>query len=148
MIEIAMYIGIGLLTGCLLALGLIPLVHERAVRLTVRRLEARLPESIAEIEADKDLLRADFAMSARRMEITIEQLRNKTANQLVELGRKTDVINRLKTRCDELKIEAMRARAEGATLKKQLTEPRRPAAGQKEDARTLLRRWMPSNVYH
>jgi|SRR5690348_17095937 hypothetical protein len=148
MIEIAMYVGIGLLTGCLLALCVVPLVHDRAVRLTVRRLEARLPESVAEFEADKDLLRADFAMSARRMEITIERLRNKTTGQLVELSRKTDIINRLKVRCDELKIEAMRARAEGASLKKQLAEPRRPAAGQKEDVRTLLRRWMPSNVYH
>jgi len=148
MIEIAMYIGIGLLTGCLLALCVVPLVHDRAVRLTVRRLEARLPESIAEVEAGKDLLRADFAMSARRMEITIERLRNKTTGQLVELSRKTDIINRLKVRCDELKIEAMRARAEGASLKKQLAEPRRPAPGHKEDVRNLLRRWMPSNVYH
>jgi len=148
MIEIAMYIGIGLLTGCLVAVGVVPLVHDRAVRLTIRRLEARLPESLAEIEADKDLLRAEFAMSARRMEITIERLRNKTVSQLVELSRKTDIINRLKVRCDELKIEAMRARAEGAALKKQLSEPRRPAATQKEDVRTLLRRWMPSNVYH
>src|SRR5262245_28849546 len=100
MVEVAMYIGIGLLTGCLVAVALVPLVHERAVRLTVRRLEAKLPQSITEVEADKDLLRADFAMSARRMEITIERLRNKTANQLAELSRKTDVINRLKSRCD------------------------------------------------
>jgi len=41
MIEIAMYVGIGLLTGCLLALCVVPLVHDRAVRLTVRRLEER-----------------------------------------------------------------------------------------------------------
>jgi hypothetical protein len=61
-----MYVGIGLLFGCLLAIAIVPLVHNRAVRLTVSQLERRLPQSIAEIQVDKDLLRAEFAMSARR----------------------------------------------------------------------------------
>jgi hypothetical protein len=146
MIETAMYIGIGLLTGCLIAVAVVPLVHERAVRLTVRRLEATLPHSFTEIEADKDLLRADFAMSTRRLEITVERLRNKTANQLVELGRKTDVINRLKLQRDSLKLELMRATAEAAALEKERPQPR--LVPPKSDARTLLGRWMPHNVYH
>src|SRR5262245_44768339 len=105
MIETAMYIGIGLLTGCLIAVAVIPLVHERAVRLTVRRLEASLPHSITEIRARNDLLRAEFAMSTRRLEILIEQLRTKTANQLGELSRRGDAINRLKLQRDGLKVE-------------------------------------------
>jgi hypothetical protein len=122
MIESAMFLGIGLLVGCLVAVAIVPLVHERAVRLTVRRLEAVLPQSIAEFQADKDLLRAEFAMSARRMEITIEQLKNKTANQLIELGRRTDVINRLKAHCDYLKTELIGATPQAAAPKKQLAE--------------------------
>lgn len=147
MIESAMYISIGLLVGCLVAVAVVPLVHERAVRLTIRRLEAALPQSIAEFQADKDLLRAEFAMSARRMEITIEQLRNKIASQLVELGKRTDAINRLKTQRDGLKIELIGATAQAGTLKKQLAEPHR-SAGPKSDVHTLLRRWVPYNVYH
>lgn len=147
MIESAMYIGIGLLTGCLIAVAVVPLVHERAVRLTVRRLEAALPQSVTEIRADKDLLRAEFAMSTRRMEISIEQLRNKAAGQLIELGKRADVINRLKAQRDGLKVELICATAEAAALKKQLAEPRR-SAGSKSDVRTLLRRWMPHSVYH
>src|SRR5215510_4611882 len=123
MIEPAMYIGIGLLTGCLIAVAIVPLVHERAVRLTVRRLEASLPHSVTEIQADKDLLRAEFAMSTRRLELEIEQLRNKTANQFVELGRKTDAINRLKLQRDSLKVELMGAKADTAALKKGLPQP-------------------------
>lgn len=146
MIEVAMYIGMGLLAGCLIAVAVVPLVHERAVRLTVRRLEATLPHSIAEIEADKDLLRAEFAMSTRRLEITVEELRSKAANQLSELGRKADAINRLKVQ-DSLKVELMGARAEAAALKRQPAEPRSPAPP-KSDARTLLGRWVPHNVYH
>jgi hypothetical protein len=40
MVESIMYIGIGLLSGCLIGVAVMPLVHDRAVRLTVRRLEA------------------------------------------------------------------------------------------------------------
>ena len=125
MIEPVMYIGIGLLTGCLIAVAVVPLVHERAVRLTVRRLEASLPHSVTEIRADKDLLRAEFAMSTRRLEILIEQLRTKIANQLSELSRRGDAINRLKLQRDSLKVELMRTTAEVAAFKKELPQPRR-----------------------
>ncbi|HZP68578.1 MAG TPA: hypothetical protein VFB29_01425 [Pseudolabrys sp.] len=147
MIEAAMYIGIGLLAGCLIAVSVVPLVHERAVRLTARKFEAVLPHSITEIQADKDLLRADFAMSTRRMEIAVEQLRTRAASQLAELGRKADIINRLKAQRDNLKVELICAQAETAALKRQLAGPRRPAEP-KSDVRTLLRRWMPHSVYH
>jgi hypothetical protein len=112
MIESIMYVGIGLLFGCLLAVAIVPLVHNRAVRLTAKRLEGRLPQSIAEIQVDKDLLRAEFAMSARRFEIIIEQLKNKITNQLVELGKKSDLINRLNLERNELKAEVMNLRRE------------------------------------
>jgi hypothetical protein len=82
-----------------------PLIHTRAVRLTTRRLEAVLPESMAEVQAEKDLLRAEFAMSTRRLEMTVEQLVNKTTSQVVELSKKDDIINRLKVERDAQEIE-------------------------------------------
>ena len=96
MIESIMYFGIGFLLAALSVLIVVPLVHDRAVRLTIRRLEATIPLSMAELQADKDLQRAEFAMSTRRLELTIEQLGTKSAGQLAELGRKGDAINRLK----------------------------------------------------
>jgi hypothetical protein len=116
MIETIMYMGIGFLFAGLIGVAVMPLVHGRAVRLTVRRLEAALPQSMEEIRADKDLLRADFAMSTRRLEIIIEQLKNKTTSQLVELGTKGDAINRLKVERDALKAEiiALKTKVEAA----------------------------------
>jgi len=105
MIVSIMYMGIGFLFAGLIGVAVTPLVHGRAVRLTIRRLEAALPQSMEEIEADKDLLRAEFAMSMRRLEMLVEQLKNKTARQLVELGKKGDAINRLKIERDALKID-------------------------------------------
>src|SRR5690242_5307189 len=101
MIEPIMYFGIGFLVASLFGLILIPLVHNRAVRLTVRRLEAATPLSMAEIQADKDQLRAEFAMSTRRLELSVEQLKSRTTSQLAELGKKTDAINRLKVELGE-----------------------------------------------
>jgi hypothetical protein len=51
-IETIMYFGIGFLCASLLGLIVVPLVHNRAARLTTRRLEAATPLSMAEIQAD------------------------------------------------------------------------------------------------
>ena len=101
MIEPIMFFGIGFLVAALIGLVVIPLVHGRAVRLTMRRLEAATPLSMAEIQADKDQLRAEFAMSTRRLEMSVENLKTKTTSQLAELGKKGDAINRLKMELGE-----------------------------------------------
>jgi chromosome segregation ATPase len=101
MVEQIMYIGIGFLIAGLLVIGVIPLVHARAVRLTMRRLEALTPLSIAEIQADKDQLRAEFAMTMSRLEMSVEQMKAKTTNQLAELSRKSEAIGRLKLELGE-----------------------------------------------
>jgi chromosome segregation ATPase len=101
MVEPIMYFGIGFLVAALLALMFFPLVHRRAVRLTVKRLEAATPLTIAEIRADKDQLRAEFAMSTRRLELSVEQLKARATSQLAELGKKTDAINQLKKELGE-----------------------------------------------
>ena len=121
MIESIMYFGIGFLFAALIGVVVIPLIHARAVRLTVRRLEDSIPQSMAEIQADKDLLRAEFAVSTRRLEMSIEQLKNKTASQLAELSKNGDVINRLKIERDAQNIEAVLLKAKVEALKEQLT---------------------------
>jgi chromosome segregation ATPase len=101
MIEPIMFVGIGFLVAGLLVIGVIPLVHARAVRLTQRRLEALTPLSMAEIQADKDQLRAEFAMSTRRLEMSVEQMKAKTSSQLAEIGKKSEAIGRLKLELGE-----------------------------------------------
>jgi chromosome segregation ATPase len=96
MIESIMYFGGGFLVASLLALVLISLVHHRAVRLTTRRFEDSIPLSMAEIQADKDNLRAEFAVMSRRLEVNLEQLKAKSTSQLSEIARKAEAINRLK----------------------------------------------------
>jgi chromosome segregation ATPase len=120
MIEPIMYVGLGFLAACLIALAFIPFVHARAVRLTMRRLEAATPLSMAEIQADKDQLRAEFAMSTRRLEMSVDQLKTKTTSQLAELGKKTDTINRLKIDLGEKTAAIFALEARDKALKDQL----------------------------
>jgi chromosome segregation ATPase len=96
MIEWIMNFGIGFLAATLLGLLFLPAVHNRAARLTMKRLEASTPTSLAEIRADRDQLRAEFAVSTRRLELKIEKLKVQTTGQLAELGKKSESINQLK----------------------------------------------------
>jgi chromosome segregation ATPase len=120
MIEPIMYLAIGFLVSMLFGLMIVPLVHNRAVRLTTKRMEAATPLSMAEIQADKDQLRAEFAMSARRLEMSVEQLKNKTTSQLAELGKKSDAINRMKVELGEKNATIFSLEAREKAIKEQL----------------------------
>jgi chromosome segregation ATPase len=120
MIEPIMYLAIGFLVSMLFGLMIVPLVHNRAVRLTTRRMEAATPLSMAEIQADKDQLRAEFAMSARRLEMSVDQLKNKTTSQLAELGKKSDAINRMKLELGEKNATIFSLEARERAFKDQL----------------------------
>ncbi len=120
MVEPLMYLAIGFLVAMLLGLMIVPLVHNRAVRLTTRRMEAATPLSMAEIQADKDQLRAEFAMSARRLEMSVDQLKHKTTSQLAELGKKSDAINRMKLELGEKNATIFSLEAREKAIKEQL----------------------------
>src|SRR4026207_1135221 len=123
MIEAIMYLATGFLVSMMFGLMVVmtvPVVHPRAVRLTTRWLEAATPLSMAEIQADKDQLRAEFAMSARRLEMNVEQLKNKTTSQLAELGKKSDAINRMKVELGEKNATIFSLEAREKAVKEQL----------------------------
>src|ERR1700759_3606031 len=135
MIEPIMYLAIGFLVSMLCGLMIVPLVHNRAVRLTTRRLEAATPLSMAEIQADKDQLRAEFAMSARRLEMNVEQLKNKTTSQLAELGKKADAINRMKVELGEKNATIFALEAREKAVKEQLRATEEEFAAKTEGLR-------------
>ncbi len=112
MIQSVMLCGIGVLGGCLLMLVFFPLVHERAVRLTKRQIADATPMTRNEIQSDKDHLRAEFAMSVRRLEIGMEEMRAKATVRAVD--KQNAEIARLQVELDKRRatIFALRAREE------------------------------------
>ncbi len=128
MIEQIMIFAIGFLAASLLALLLMPLVHNRAVRLTVKRLDAAAPVSMVELQAEKDQLRAEFAMSARRLELLIEHLKAENASQFAELGKRADAINLFKLEINEKDSQIRALQARQSELEQQLAATREELA--------------------
>ena len=81
----------------MLALLLAPPIWRRAVALTQKRIENSVPLTLNEIQADKDQLRAEFAMKTRKLEVDLENLQSKSSDQLIELNKRRDEVLDLKT---------------------------------------------------
>jgi chromosome segregation ATPase len=94
-VQAAMYFALGLLTAGLFALLLTPAIWRRAARLTRARVEAAMPMTLAEIDADKDQLRANFAVANRRLELDASILKEKLATATVAVGIGRDEVNAL-----------------------------------------------------
>jgi chromosome segregation ATPase len=134
LIENIMYFALGLLVAGLVSLVILPAVWKRAVRLTKRRIEAATPITMAEFRADKDQLRAEFALSTRRLEMNVETLRKRLAEQLADVNQaRTDlgamkverekhlaVVSELETREVELRARILELEKEGADLAQRL----------------------------
>jgi hypothetical protein len=105
MIEYALLIMLGFCTAGLIAFLLAPTLYRRAVRLTTKRLEATMPMTLSEIEADKDLLRASYAIKIRRLEAGLNKARDKSANQLVEISKHQVRIAELNQKIAEVNTE-------------------------------------------
>jgi chromosome segregation ATPase len=95
LIEAAMYFVLGALAAGLLALTITPAIWRRANRLSLARLESAMPMSLAEIQAEKDQLRAEFAINIRRLEVTLGRLGEREAAHVIDMNRKRDEIARL-----------------------------------------------------
>lgn len=93
-----MIFALGFLCAGLAALAFAPAFWRRANRLTRRRLEMQVPLSVQEILADRDQLRAEFAVEQRRLEQRVEEANRAHAADRGELGRRSAEIGDLKER--------------------------------------------------
>jgi chromosome segregation ATPase len=94
-LEGILYFALGFLSAGMIALMVSPALWSRAVSLTKQRIENSVPLTLNELQADKDQLRAEFAMSTRRLEMSVEELREKAARQVIEISRKRDELARM-----------------------------------------------------
>lgn len=122
LIENMMYFALGALVAGLIALVILPAVWKRAVRLTKRRIEAATPITMAEFRADKDQLRAEFALSTRRLEMNVETLRRKLAEQLAEVNQKRSDLGTLKAERDRYLSAVKELEARESELRARISE--------------------------
>lgn len=115
-----MFFALGFLVAGLLGLMILPALWRRAVRLSTRRLEMQVPLSMEEVLADRDLLRAEFAVERRRLEMRMGEIEDARTRDRAELGRMFGALTRetdalAATRADLAKTEDELA-ARGAEL--------------------------------
>jgi len=95
MIQSIMLAAMGFIAASLLTLLIAPAFWARAVRLTTQRLRNSLPISEQEIRADKDLLRAEYALKVHQLEREVDQGRLAAHRQQIEINRRDIEIRRL-----------------------------------------------------
>jgi len=105
-----MLLGIGFLTAALFMAMLAPLIHERAVRLTVRRLSRR-GRSVIDRHAHEDQLRAQFAVKTLRLETAMRDTQAKGASHLCDVAKKSAEIHRLKSELRKSHVVILRFQA-------------------------------------
>jgi hypothetical protein len=120
LVEPAMYFAIGFLVAGLLSLPLFGVAHRRAERLTRQQLDSLLPMSVKEMEAEKDLLRAEHAISSQRLEASLHDLKARTSAQQIEIGRQGGAVTTLRSEIGEKAKTIAALEARETALKQQL----------------------------
>jgi chromosome segregation ATPase len=90
-----MLVVLGFSIAGLIACALAPAYRRRAARLATLELKRTMPLTEAEIAADKDRIRADYAIRVHRLETDLEHLTVENARQLVEINRRDARISAL-----------------------------------------------------
>jgi chromosome segregation ATPase len=94
-IQSAMLVALGFFTAGLIGFLLAPLYGRRSARLATEQLHATMPLTSMEIAADKDRLRATYALTIHKLEQKLEKAGYSAARQRVELNRRDASISDL-----------------------------------------------------
>lgn len=93
MVQTAMYVVLGVLITLLAILVTMPMIWRRAVRLTRKRVLAETPISYSEIQAEKDMVRAEMAIEQRRLEVTVDEQQNSLTANSFKIERLSKIID-------------------------------------------------------
>jgi chromosome segregation ATPase len=94
-IETIMLVALGFAVAALIALFLGRIAWVFALSLGKKRMQRSTPTTIAELQSDRDRLRAEYAMLSRRLELRMSELKTKLAEQMAEVSRNRNRIDHL-----------------------------------------------------
>lgn len=137
-IQSAMLLALGFLTAGFIVLLAMPFYKRRAERLAVTAVKATLPMTEAEIRADKDRLRAEYAIRIHQLESKVEDADNQSARQRIELNRRDGVINQLESDLATLRISLEEHENARRVLERTITERLPQVEYRLDEARGLL----------
>jgi hypothetical protein len=138
-IEWVMLVVLGFLAATLLALIVAPALWARAVRLTSQRIRNSTPISEAEIRADKDLLRAEYAVKVHQLERQIEKSKLSAHRQFIEINRRDAAVSRLDAELAALTADRDEHQNARRVLEQTVNDRLPKLEGRLDEARQLLR---------
>jgi chromosome segregation ATPase len=120
-VETIMLVALGFAVAALIALFLGRFAWVFALRLGKKRMQRAAPSTIAELQADRDRLRAEYAMLSRKLELRMNDLKIKLAEQMAEVSRNRNRIDHLITEVRSRDAQLTQRDAELQSLRMQLT---------------------------
>ncbi len=139
MIEILLFSGAGFLIATLIVLLALPIVTGRAAHKAAIKIQQKMPYTAEEVAARTDQLRADYAVSLRKLEIELEKHQEQSSRQGLELGdlkKKLDASNKL-SKASKLAREEIKTKE--FDLNERLRKRDAQFAGLEQRSRQILR---------
>ncbi len=103
-IQAAMLVILGFLSAALLVLGLIGPYRRRIRRFATEQVKRSLPLTENEIRADKDSIRAQYAIAVHKLEKKVEDAETASARQFIEINRRDAKIADLEHAIEQHKL--------------------------------------------
>ena len=94
-IETIMLVALGFVVAALAALILSRIGWSYAAKLGSRRTERDAPAKIAALQAERDQLRAEYAMLSRKLELRLDDLKTRLAEQTAEVTRNRNRVDNM-----------------------------------------------------
>lgn len=100
-IETIMLFALGFILAALIAMFLGRGLWNYGVKIGQRRMQKLSPLSITEVQADRDRLRAEYAVMTRKLELRLDDLKDRMAEQMAEVSRNKTRIEKLHADIDD-----------------------------------------------
>lgn len=102
-LQSLMLVALGVLLASLIIVSILPAYRARVRRLVTDEMRRSVPLTEAEIRADKDRLRAQFAIRVHKLEAESEQQKLSAARQRIEMNRRDARITELQDETERVK---------------------------------------------
>lgn len=96
-LETILWFGLGFAVASLIALFLGRSAWRSGVRLGARRMARKVPGTVSELQTERDSMRAENAMMARKLEVRMGEMKARLAEQTAEVSRHRNRIEMLVT---------------------------------------------------
>ena len=138
-LQSLMLVALGILFASLLVVAVLPSSRSRVQRLTSEAIRRSVPLTEAEIRADKDKLRAQFAIRVHKLEAEGEQQKLTAARQRIEMNRRDARITELQDETERVKAALEENFNARRVLEHTVTDRLPRLEQQLESARELIR---------